>query len=399
MKTFKIQLISVAICILALAGQQSYTLAEDYVYDDDIETSTIEKILRALTPEEEALANQARAHIAKTIENNLVRLFAIVSARGDRQPRQDEEILEGAEEILDVTPNPNVLPQVAQILGAIFSGSLNITRVVDQTFGLVPNIVRNQVGGIVKLLTGEIMAAATAAPETVTVSNAVGNAPAAGPGPSVIVTAPPQYVVAASAPAPTAAPTASPPVEIATIAAAPPPIEYAPAPIEATTPMVVTERETVPTTAIPETTTPAPAYYEDEEVYEVTLKARPAGISSTKLNDTTTKIRYRIKPKMKSTTTSSRTALEDDEIERLEEDIRRAARAYEPYVRDKQPRYFASMFRNIFSRVDFNMTEIARTVPSIFKGARQAFVVLESLGLLDVNDVLDELDLPALQEE
>ncbi|ODM91146.1 hypothetical protein Ocin01_15536 [Orchesella cincta] len=390
MKALKIQLISVA--ILALAGQRSYTLAEDYdAYYDDIETSTIEKVLRALTPEEEALANQARAHIAKAIENNLVRLFAIISARGDRQSRQDEEIVEGAEDILDVTPNPNVLPQVAQILGAIFSGSLNITRVVDRTFGLVPNIVRNQVGGIVKLLTGENMEAAAAASATTSAtSNAVGNAPAAGPGPSFIVTAPPPPVQSSVPAAP------APVVENVTARAASQTAESAPAPTVATTPKVLEE-----STAAPEitSTTAAPSYYEDEEVYEVKIKARPTGPSASASNELTSKVKYRVKHRVRPTSTSTPNILEDDEIERLEEDIRRAAKAYEPYVRDKQPRNFADMFRNIFQRIDFNMTEITRNVPSIFKGARQAFVVLESLGLLDVNDVLDELDLPALQEE
>lgn len=31
--------------------------------------------MKELTPEEEALANEARAHIAKTIENNIVRVI------------------------------------------------------------------------------------------------------------------------------------------------------------------------------------------------------------------------------------------------------------------------------------------------------------------------------------
>lgn len=77
----------------------------------------------------------------------------IISQNEEVHPRQDEDGDGTDFEI--VTPNPNVLPQVAQILGAIFSGTLNITRIADGTVGLVPNFLRNQIRGLVKLLTGE----------------------------------------------------------------------------------------------------------------------------------------------------------------------------------------------------------------------------------------------------
>lgn len=61
----------------------------------------------------------------------------------------------------DGTLNPNTLPQVAQILGAIFAGNLNLTSIVDKTFGLVPDALRNQVDGLFKILTGQSAATTT----------------------------------------------------------------------------------------------------------------------------------------------------------------------------------------------------------------------------------------------
>lgn len=332
---------------------------------DSLEISTL-RSLRTLTAEEEVLANDARAHIAKTIENNLVRvsdnllfilyflinifymefmsyilfqLMAVISARSDRKPRQEDE----DEDVASITPNPNVLPQVAQILGAIFSGSLNITRVVDQTFGLVPNIVRNQVGGLVKLLTGESMdttAATTVAP----------NAAAAGPPSVVIIAGPP----------------------------APPANTEAPV-VQTTNEAVVVEVKKVETT-----TPPLPPAVELTQV-----PAQPG--------NGTSKNKYRLRNRTKVPSTTKRSLLEDDEIEKLEEDIRRAAREYEPYMRNKEPRVLAPIFQTVFGRVDFNMTDVARAVPSIFKGAHQAFVILNNLGVLDVNDFLDELGMPPLK--
>src|ERR1700761_7181777 len=55
----------------------------------------------------------------------------------------------------DITFNPNTLPQVAQLLGAIFAGNLNLTSIVDRAFYLVPNTLRNQVSGVFSLLTGQ----------------------------------------------------------------------------------------------------------------------------------------------------------------------------------------------------------------------------------------------------
>lgn len=237
-----------------------------------------------------------------------------------------------------MTPNPNVLPQVAQILGAIFTGGLNISRVVDQTFGLVPNVLRNQVGGIVKLLTGENMASSTAS---------TGAASAATNAPSTAT---------AAIPPPTAAPS-----------------------VAMTNEAVIVEAPKT-TTAPPTTSTPIEP--------EVEIQDSDSG-----------KGKYRIRTRTKGTTTTTKRPLEDDEIEKLVGDVKLAARAYESSIQERDPRGLADAFKTVISRIDFNMTEISRAVPSIFQGTRQAFTVLENLGLLDVNDVLDELDLPPLEEE
>ncbi len=258
--------------------------------------------------------------------------MAIASARGDRRPRQEDEDEES------VTPNPNVLPQVAQILGAIFTGGLNISRVVDQTFGLVPNVLRNQVGGIVKLLTGENMASSTAST----------GAASADP-------------VTSAATAATPAPTAAPAVAM-------------------TNEAVIVE---APKTTTAPATTSIPVEPQDE----------------TTQDSDTGKGKYRIRNRTKGPTTTTKRPLEDDEIEKLVDDFKRAARAYESSIQERDPKGLADAFKTVISRIDFNVTEISRAVPSIFQGTRQAFTVLENLGLLDVNDVLDELDLPPLEEE
>ncbi|CAG7821914.1 unnamed protein product [Allacma fusca] len=119
---------------------------------------------RALTPEEEALADDARSEIAKVLERNLIKFFTLVAADNGRElfGRQDDDDDDGG-----ATLNPTVLPQVAQILGTIFGGGLNISKVVDQSFNLASATIRNQVEGIFKLLTETgIITTTTPAPTT-----------------------------------------------------------------------------------------------------------------------------------------------------------------------------------------------------------------------------------------
>lgn len=259
--------------------------------------------------------------------SKIFQVFAVIAAQNSqlrRYPRQDED-----EEEAVPTPNPNVLPQVAQILGAIFSGNLNLTRIVDSTVGLVPNLVRNQIQGLVKLLTGENV-------------NLTGETTTAVPPPPAL----PAGIIDEIAPQ------------------APQVVQQVPQkpkePAVAQTASVVAATTTIPN-----------------------IEASPTG-----------KGKYRVRNKTRRVpSTPSPLSLGDDEIDKYEQDLRAAAKLYEPYVQNKEPRFYAGAFTSILKNV--NMTQVAQAVPSIFKGARQAFVMLDNLGVIDALpgiDVLDDLD-------
>jgi hypothetical protein len=241
-------------------------------------------------------------------------MFAVIVSQNEDGIyfRQEDDEDEAA-----VTANPNVLPQVAQILGAIFSGTLNLTRIVDSTVGLVPNLVRNQVQGLVKLITGE----------------------------NINLTA-------------------------------------------SSTPLITEENEDFTSTV----KTVETVVVEAED--PVTTAAAPTVAS---IPEVTTKGRYKVnrtRSRPPTTTLSSlATNSGDDELVKLERELKSLGELMVPESRGKEPRIYAGLFNTILSNM--NMTEVAKAVPTIFKGATQAFTMLENLGVLDQlpgGDMLSILD-------
>jgi len=265
------------------------------------------------------LANQARQEIVNAVENNLLRIFSIIKSQPVKEEdlqlftRQDDDDDAAA----GITPNPNVIPQVAQILGAIFSGSLNITKIADGTVGLVPNILRNQVAGFVKLVTGENV---NLNPTTTT----------------AVPFIPPFEPIFEE--------------ELTTLAPVIPVwVEVTQAPVS-TTPEAVTKGK-----------------------YRVRNKTRRPLTPSEDLAD----------PAPSSGVENPKTGFDDEteKVERLEKELLAVANSMQPYERQEPRQVYGNIFSNLFQNV--NMTEVAKAVPSIFKGATQALSMLENLGLLE----------------
>jgi hypothetical protein len=271
---------------------------------------------RILTPEENEMANAARAHIAKVLEKNLIRFFAAISVQ-QRQSRQEEDDIDDE----DTTFNPNTLPQVAQLLGAIFSGNLNLTSVVDQAFYLVPQNVRNQVSGIFKLLGGT----ATEEPP---------------------VEAPPTSLNA-SAPRPRPRPR----------------------------PKVTTTTEGAPDAAafVP----PVAAF--DTQVKSKTVKPKPSWKA----------------PPTAAPLPEEDVNFQDDELIHLEKELVMKAKEYAPIAKKKEPRFFVNSLQQLLQQ---NLTQVVRIMPDLFKGARQAFVLLDELGVIP-DDFLVGIGLDADDED
>ncbi|CAG7816365.1 unnamed protein product [Allacma fusca] len=251
---------------------------------------------RILTPEEQVLADGARAQVAQVLEKNLIKFFTLVAADNGRElfGRQEDD-----EE--DVTLNPTILPQVAQILSAIFHGGLNISRVIDRTFTLAPVALRGQVEGLFKLLTGSDAKTTT-----------------------------------------TSAPATTPPKK-------------------------KIQRKT-------------------------TTTEEPATIPTT----TKRSLKYMLRNRNRTTTenpTVDDFYTDDDELYRLEEEVISAAIDAEPYIKDKQPRFFRGAVREILNNFDagkLNLTQVVRFLPDLFQGARRAMTLLENLGQLGGGDEEDD---------
>jgi len=240
-----------------------------------------------------------------------VQILTVIVAENERNVyfRQDED---DGDDVVP-TPNPNVLPQVAQILGAIFSGTLNITRILDSTVGLVPNIVQNQFQYLIKLVTGENVNLTA----TTTVASVLDETTSATSSEGIVIEA--EYESSTT-----------------------------PTPLDATTPAIST---------------------------------------------TTTKKKYMINRNRTRATTVKPTEIVDDELVQLEQELRAAGHLLEKDSIGKSPRIYAGLFNNILANV--NMTTVAKAVPSIFKGATQAFTMLENLGVLETlpgGDVLGTQD-------
>ena len=233
-----------------------------------------------------------------------IQFFTLVAANNARETFSRQEDDDDDENRVP-TLNPHILPQVAQILGAIFAGSLNISAVLDQSFTLVPGFLRNQLDGIFKLLTQQQMATTTT--------------------------------------------TAQP-------AKAKPPKKR-------------------------KTTTPSPASEAPLPDYEAETESVP-GAEKVAITTSTSKT---ISALRNATVLASEEEVfeEDSKLYRLQEELVAAAHDAEPYVRDKQPRFFVSSINEIMRNLDrgrLNITQIVRFLPDLFQGARHAFVLLENLG-------------------
>lgn len=235
----------------------------------------------------------------------MLQLFAVIAANNQRESRQFEDEDDGDD---NEGFNPNTLPQVAQLLGAIFSGNLNLTNIVDRAFFLVPDTLRNQVSGIFQLLTGQ-------------------------------------------------------------------PTTAAPTPAAVTLKVV---RTTVPTTTEAITEPPTTELAPDVVASFV--------ISSPGRNKT----KYKVRRKLPSTTlnpiaigSEEYEIITDDELRRLEQTIIERAKETEPVVNQtpSPAQDFMGQLRQVFANT--NMTAVIQALPDIFNGARQAYVLLDSLGQLD----------------
>lgn len=273
---------------------------------------------RALTPEEKDLVERTRAHLAEVLQKNLMRLLGVYM-RGEDRGRQDDD----DEDEEGVNINPNTLPQVAALLGAIFSGNLNLTSVVDKAFFLVPDAVRAQVSGIVKLISGQPAEEPLAATTTTTAI------------PLLFSTTTP-----------------------------PPEVKNSTTETSVAVPVPTTKKSfRIQTTKTPRRTYPnAPDIaVPPRDVRE--LDHGDAGRSGLSLED----LEH-----------SDRKLTEEEAVAVVEKEIKSDPKLYEAYV--KSPRYFLEPLRKIFKSNELNLTTVYQVMPDLFKGARQTFVLLESLG-------------------
>lgn len=227
---------------------------------------------------------------------------------------------------------------MAQILGAIFSGNINITSVADQTVGLVPGLIRAQLMSLTNILSGQ----------------------------SRLPTFPPFF---RTTPRPTTQRVRR--------------RSRRPRTTTETTPEVKTEAEIVVT----ETSAPV-------VVTEAATQAPVTGYGGGSMS----KYKIRGRPTIVPAKNSALYLNEDDEMEVYENKLLEEITKYRPYVKNREARFvepFTSLLN--LNTSNFNASGIATAVPAFVNSARQAMLILQNLGVLDedlgIGDVIDNLNI------
>ncbi|CAG7720684.1 unnamed protein product, partial [Allacma fusca] len=109
-----------------------------------------------------------RTYIAARLKQNLFKALRVLAEKElaldamtmqerPRQPRQEEETAAGGAGDDDEEPNTTrkpsqILPQVANLIKAVFGGNINLTSYVESAATYLPRPIGNQLVGVVKLL-------------------------------------------------------------------------------------------------------------------------------------------------------------------------------------------------------------------------------------------------------
>lgn len=251
------------------------------------------------------------------------------------------------------TINPHTLPQVAALLGAIFSGNLNLTNVVDKAFHLVPDTVRNQVTGLFGILGGSSSGS----------DSSIGGGTSGGVAPIARPTAP----------------------------------AFIPHPLDTTlTPLITNDTNTThPGFEIERSTTTEKQIEQEIAAFGSVFVPRTTPPGGNKEKNALLS-KGSILPIAE--VASYDDEFNEEELRRAEEQVIEYARAYEPFVKEREPRFSLEPLRLfLLSTRSVNFTAIVKVMPDLFKGAREAFVLLENLGDVVTGDAeLEDLNLEGL---